>query len=59
MHPRWAISLRDRCPAAHVPFLFKQWGEWKPTSEMRDGECDQLYRSKRTAREHEDQGVID
>jgi protein gp37 len=28
MHPDWAISLRDQCNAAAVPFLFKQWGEW-------------------------------
>jgi protein gp37 len=27
MHPDWARSLRDQCVAAHVPFLFKQWGE--------------------------------
>lgn len=30
MHPDWARSLRDQCRAAGVPFLFKQWGEWKP-----------------------------
>lgn len=28
MHPDWARSLRDQCQAAHVPFFFKQWGEW-------------------------------
>lgn len=28
MHPAWAISLRDQCQAARVPFFFKQWGEW-------------------------------
>ena len=28
MHPDWARSLRDQCPSAGVPFLFKQWGEW-------------------------------
>ena len=33
MHPHWARSLRDRCAAADVPFFFKQWGEWAPTSE--------------------------
>ena len=32
MHPAWARSLRDQCAAAGVPFLFKQWGEWFPTS---------------------------
>lgn len=30
MHPDWARSLRDQCAAADVPFLFKQWGEWRP-----------------------------
>lgn len=30
MHPSWALSLRDQCAAAGVPFYFKQWGEWCP-----------------------------
>lgn len=30
MAPEWARSLRDQCAAAHVPFLFKQWGAWGP-----------------------------
>lgn len=30
MHPDWARGLRDQCDAAGVPYLFKQWGEWKP-----------------------------
>ncbi len=29
MHPDWARNLRDQCAAASVPFLFKQWGEWR------------------------------
>lgn len=29
MHPDWARSLRDQCQAAEIPFLFKQWGEWR------------------------------
>jgi len=33
MHPDWARSLRDQCAAAGVPFLFKQWGVWKPWAE--------------------------
>lgn len=28
MHPSWVRSLRGQCQ--HVPFFFKQWGEWKP-----------------------------
>jgi protein gp37 len=30
MHPSWARSIRDQCASAGVPFLFKQWGEWRP-----------------------------
>jgi protein gp37 len=30
MQREWAISLRDQCVAAGVPFFFKQWGEWAP-----------------------------
>lgn len=30
MHPDWVRSLRDQCTAAGAPFLFKQWGEWRP-----------------------------
>lgn len=33
MHPDWARSIRDQCKAAHVPFFFKQWGEWFPRSQ--------------------------
>ncbi|RQS88036.1 phage Gp37/Gp68 family protein [Burkholderia seminalis] len=57
MHPDWARELRDQCADASVPFLFKQWGEWKPVSQMDDTRS--LYRSNRIAREGQDQGVID
>lgn len=30
MHPDWALSLRDQCVEAGVPYLFKQHGEWEP-----------------------------
>ena len=30
MCPEWAISIRDQCRAAGIPFFFKQWGGvWK------------------------------
>jgi protein gp37 len=29
-HPEWALSLRDQCQEAGVPFLWKQWGTWLP-----------------------------
>lgn len=34
MHPTWARSLRDQCKAEHVPFFFKQWGEWAPAGQL-------------------------
>ena len=33
MQAAWARSLRDQCADANVPFLFKQWGEYFPTSD--------------------------
>jgi len=39
MHPDWARALRDQCAAAGVPFLFKQWGNWREAcSDWRDYE---------------------
>lgn len=32
MHPDWVRSLRDQCQAVGVPFLFKQWGEFRSTT---------------------------
>ncbi|MCK1501533.1 phage Gp37/Gp68 family protein [Bradyrhizobium sp. 188] len=32
MHPSWARLLRDQCAEYRVPFFFKQWGSWKPSS---------------------------
>lgn len=37
MHPDWVRSLRDQCQAAEVPFLFKQWGELAPASQIEGG----------------------
>lgn len=28
MHPDWVRSIRDQCQSHHVPFFFKQVGEW-------------------------------
>lgn len=55
MHPDWARSLRDQCEAAGVPFLFKQWGEWKPISHMAEADCSNLYVPNVIAKPHEDQ----
>lgn len=35
-HPDWIRSIRDQCQAANVPFHFKQWGEWAPSSITRN-----------------------
>ena len=59
MHPDWARSLRDQCKAAGVPFLFKQWGEWKPISQMDEAEHGPLYKSCVKAKPHEDQANLD
>lgn len=59
MHPDWARSLRDQCQAAGVPYLFKQWGEWKPINQMDEAEHGPLYVSKVKAKPHEDQGNLD
>jgi len=59
MHPDWARSLRDQCTAAGVPFLFKQWGEWRPISQMSEGEDRALWRSRVIAKPHEDQANLD
>ena len=44
MHPDWARSLRDQCVKAGVPFFFKQWGQWQPTSQV-EGDTNQTYPS--------------
>ncbi len=59
MHPDWASSLRDQCNAAGVPFLLKQWGEWKPISQMAEPEHRALYRSNVQAKPHENQDNLD
>jgi protein gp37 len=30
LHPDWVRGLRDQCLAAQTPFLFKQWGMYRP-----------------------------
>lgn len=43
MHPDWAIALRDDCKRAGVPFLFKQWGDWAPVSDIAEDVIDACY----------------
>jgi protein gp37 len=42
MHPFMALSLRDQCMRADVPFFFKQWGEWMPTTETQAREANEI-----------------
>lgn len=39
MHPDWARQLRDQCAAAGVPFLFKQWGDWRHAPDRAHFKC--------------------
>lgn len=48
-HPDWLRSVRDQCEKADVPFFFKQWGSWKPISEMPESEYSKFYVSNRKA----------
>ena len=59
MHPNWVRSLRDQCATASVPFLFKQWGAWRPICQGGGDWYDALYSSNRVARPGEDQGSLD
>jgi protein gp37 len=39
MEVEWARSLRDQCACAGVPFFFKQWGGWVPTTDPKIAEA--------------------
>lgn len=36
MHPAWPDAIREQCATEGVPFLFKQWGHWRPAMEAGD-----------------------
>jgi len=57
--PEWFRAVRNACLASGVPFLFKQWGEWLPISQMPEEQSNALYRSNRKADEYESQDAID
>jgi hypothetical protein len=59
MHPDWVRLIRQDCELAGVPFFFKQWGEWKPISEMQESEWEPYYVSRRKAKPYERQCDID
>lgn len=39
-HPTWIRALRDQCAGANVPFLFKQWGQWRPATDATNEQLD-------------------
>ena len=39
MQQAWARSLRDQCESSRVPYFFKQWGEWVPTTDPKIAEA--------------------
>lgn len=59
MHPDWARSLRNQCQSTSVPYLFKQWGEWKPICQMEETDHRRLYKPNVKALPHEDQCNLD
>ena len=46
-HPDWFRSIRDQCKAAGVPFMFKQWGEWRPRPDLKKKPCGSLLKDWR------------
>lgn len=57
MHPDWARSMRDQCVAAGVPFLFKQWGEFRPVVPSDGDVTPDRYVQCETGRSVDDDGM--
>ncbi|SLD51107.1 bacteriophage protein gp37 [Mycobacteroides abscessus subsp. bolletii] len=57
MHPDWARSMRDQCVAAGVPFLFKQWGEFRPVLPSDGDVTPDRYVQCETGRSVDDDGM--
>lgn len=47
MHPAWAKSLLAQCQANHVPFFFKQYGDWYPLASADEADEADQYPKKR------------
>lgn len=45
MHPEWVRDILDQCVGANIPFFFKQWGEWLPSTHVHPGN---VYGKKHT-----------
>lgn len=54
MHPDWVREICGQCREADVPFFFKQWGAWKPISEMEDA-GDGYYKPNKKAESEAEQ----
>jgi len=44
-HPKWVRDIRDQCLDKHVPFFFKQWGEYYTTWTNGQGPVFKMYDS--------------
>lgn len=51
MHPDWAGHLRTQCVEAHIPFYFKQWGEWLPNCQYQENDHERLAPLERGERQ--------
>jgi protein gp37 len=45
MHPQWVRDIKRFCISNGIPFYFKQWGEWLPSSHVRGSIPDTGYYS--------------
>lgn len=36
-HPNWFRQIRDQAVARGIHFIFRQWGDWAPVSEVKNG----------------------
>ena len=48
--PLWFRALRKQCAEFRVPFFFKQWGEWIPSSDVPSGYADTYSSETRGSR---------
>ena len=58
LHPDWAMSLLVQHEGEEVPFFFKQWGTWKPISQMSEAETESCYRPRVIAKPGQDQSTL-
>ena len=45
-HPNWFRQVRDYCDKSHIPFFFKQWGTWWPSSQGCGGDEEEAKASR-------------